>query len=100
MRTLRRWLSEHRRLLALVGVTGALAAGGIATLVGGSSAAQRRVALSGVAMLGTTRADLRVAQAQITQLRTLSATQSAQVTALRAQLRALRHHDQHMKRRR
>jgi uncharacterized protein HemX len=91
-----RWLSEHRRLLVATTVLALLVAAALASVGGGSSAAQRsgRPARTSAALVASGRA-LVAEQAQVKQLQALTSRQSAEISSLRAQLEALRHHHHH-----
>jgi hypothetical protein len=93
MTTPLRWLSEHRRLLVSTTVVALLIAVALATAGGGSSAAQRsgRPAPTSAALVPSGQA-LVAEQAQVKHLQTLTSRQSAEISSLRAQRTALRHH--------
>jgi TolA-binding protein len=88
-----RWLSEHRRLLVATTVLVLLVAAALASVGGGSSAAQRsgRPARTSAALVASGRA-LGAERAQVKQLQALTSRQSVEISSLRAQLNALRHH--------
>lgn len=86
-----RWLSEHRRLLGLTLALAFLSAVALATL-GGSSPAQRSGrAGSGPAVLVARRRQLVAEHAQAERLQALTASQSAEISSLKARLQALCH---------
>ncbi|MGA2014737.1 MAG: hypothetical protein ABSH51_30005 [Solirubrobacteraceae bacterium] len=94
-----RWLSEHRRLLAATIGPALLLAVALVALGGGSSAAQQsRPQPSAAAALIATRGQLVGQRAQVNQLQRLASRQSAEISSLKAQLRALRQPHRHHRR--
>jgi cell division protein FtsB len=99
MTTPARWSSEHRRLLAATIVVVLLIAAALAAVGGSSSAAPRRAHVASSSAFVRSTA-LLAKQAQVEQLRALTARQSAQISSLSAQLQAVRAHNRrHHKRR-
>jgi hypothetical protein len=96
-----RWLSEHRRLLATMGLIVLLVVVAPVALGGGSSAAQRSSRPPpAAAALVATRARLVAEQGQVKQLQTLSLKQSVEISSLKARLQALRRPHRHRHHRR